>query len=224
MTDAEHYSLVILGAGGHAKVLIEALRAQGNSDALAALDNNQELWGRKVQGVPVLGGDDLLPGLVESGLGRFAIGLGGVKDNRPRKQLFERALDLGLEPVTVIHPSAIISPSAELGPGCQVLPGAVINADAKLGANVIINTRAVVEHDCRLGSHVHVASGAVLCSGCSLGEGVHIGAGAVVRQLLSIGEWCVVGAGAAVTKTVDKGKMVQGVPAKPARNSSVAQP
>jgi sugar O-acyltransferase (sialic acid O-acetyltransferase NeuD family) len=215
MTTAEANSLVILGAGGHAKVLIEALRAQGNSDALAALDNNQELWGRKVLGVPVLGGDDLLPGLMENGLRRFVIGLGGVRNNQPRKALFDQALRLGLEPVMVIHPSAIISPSAELGPGCQVLPGAVINADAILGANVVINTRVVVEHDCHLSLHVHVASGAVLCSGCSLGEGVHVGAGAVVRQLLSIGEWSVVGAGAVVVKTIEAKSLVGGIPAMP---------
>lgn len=215
MTAAKEYSLVILGAGGHAKVLIEALQAQGNSDSLAALDNNQELWGRKVLGVPVLGGDESLPGLVASGLRRFVIGLGGVKDNQPRKALYERALGLGLEPVTVIHPSAVISPSAELGPGCQVLPGAVINADAILGVNVVVNTRAVVEHDCRLGPYVHVASGAVLCSGCSVAEGVHVGAGAVVRQLLSIGEWSVIGAGAVVVKTIEAKSLVGGIPARP---------
>jgi sugar O-acyltransferase (sialic acid O-acetyltransferase NeuD family) len=215
MTAAEGYSLVILGAGGHAKVLVEALRAQGNSDSLAALDNNQELWGRKVLGVPVLGGDELLPGLVKNGLLRFIIGLGGVRNNQPRKDLYEKALEIGLEPVTVIHPSAIISPCAELGPGCQVLPGAIINADATLGTNVIVNTRAVVEHDCHLGSHVHVASGAVLCSGCSLAEGVHVGAGAVIRQLLSIGKWSVIGAGAVVVKTIKAKSLVGGIPARP---------
>jgi len=216
MTFAEEYSLVILGAGGHAKVLIEALRSQGNDDSIVALDNNAELWGHKVQGVPVLGGDDLLPRLVKNGLRRFVNGLGGVRDNRPRKELFEQALALGLEPISVIHPSAIISSSAELGPGCQVLAGAVINASAVLGSNVIVNTRAVVEHDCRLGSHVHVASGAVLCSGCTLGEGVHVGASAVVRQILEIGEWAVLGAGTVVISNVDNEALVRGIPAKPA--------
>lgn len=215
MNGSEKYSLIILGAGGHAKILIEALRAQGNRDSLAALDSNQEIWGRKLLGVPVLGGDDLLSNLVMDGLQRFVVGLGGVRNNQPRKELYQKARSLGLGPVTVIHPSAVISPSAELGPGCQVLPGAVINAEATLGTNVIVNTRAVVEHDCRLGSHVHVASGAVICSGCTLGEGVHVGASAVVRQLISIGKWSTVGAGAAVVKTIKANSKVVGIPARP---------
>lgn len=211
----ETYACVILGAGGHARVLIEALRAQGEEGPIAALDIDQEIWGATILGVPVLGGDHLLPELKAAGAGRFAVGLGAVKNNMPRRGLFLQALALGLEPVTVIHPAAWVSPSAELAPGCQIMAGAIVHASARLGSNVVVNTRAVVEHDCIVGEHAHVASGAVVCSGCKLGEGVHIGAGAVVRQVLSIGNWAVVGAGAAVVKDVSDETVVVGVPARP---------
>lgn len=203
-----------LGAGGHAKVMIEALRLSGGHQIVGLLDPRQELWHANVLDVPVLGDDSLLPELLQQGLSLAFIGLGGTGDNGPRRRLYEHALAQGFRAVQVIDPRAVISPSALLGDGLTVMAGAVINAEARLGVNVIVNTGSIVEHDCVIGNHVHVATGAKLGSTVRVGEGAHIGLGASVRQGIYIGEGAIVGAGAAVVKDVEPMTVVVGVPAR----------
>ena len=206
---------VVLGGGGHASVVVDALLASGALDACAVLDSDSRRWGTELFGVPVRGGDELLPELVRQGVTGFVVGVGGVGDNRPRKRLFELGLAHGLQPVTVQHPSAICSTRAKVGVGTVLLAGSVVNAGAVLGVNVILNTGAIVEHDCVIGDHVHLATGAKLASTVRIGELAHIGAGATVRQCLSIGEGAVVGAGAVVVDEVAPWTVVAGVPARP---------
>jgi len=207
--------VVGLGASGHARVVLEALQFNESVRVVGLLDPNPQLHGSTVLGVPVLGGDELLPALREDGISCFFVGLGSVGDCRPRMRLFELALKHGLNPVEVIHPRATVSPSAKLGKGVTILAGAVVNACAELGRNVILNTGAIVEHDCIVGDHVHIATGAELASTVRVGSGVHVGAGATVRQCIQIGDWATVGAGAVVVKDVPPHATVVGVPARP---------
>ena len=205
---------VILGGGGHASVLLDALLLAGTATPVAVLDTNPERHGRTVLGVPVIGDDRRLAALAADGVTHFVVGVGGVRDNQPRRRLFERACASGLRPLTVVHPRAVVSAWAEVGGGSALMPGAIVNAGARLGVNVIVNSGAVVEHDCRVGNHVHVATGARLCSTVQVGDGAHVGAGAVVRQLLTIGRAAVVGAGAVVVEDVADEAVVVGVPAR----------
>lgn len=210
-------SCVILGGGGHARVLIDSLQRLDTVQLRGILDPNRELWGTECQGVPILGADDMLAELVAGGVTSFTVGLGGAGDNQPRQRLFALGVAHGLAPLTVIHPSATCSGWATVGPGSQLLPGSIVNAGAVLGVNVIVNTGAIVEHDCRLGDHVHVATGARLSGTVRLGDRAHVGAGAVIRQSISVGEDAVVGAGAVVVKDVGRGGVVVGNPARPLR-------
>lgn len=203
---------VVLGGGGHAKVVIEAM-AGGREFAPAAVTDPRRKG--KVLGVPIAGGDDRLPALKRRGIGCFIVGVGGAADNRVRAAVYARGLEAGLRPALVIHTSAVVARSAELGPGTVVLPRGVVNPEAKLGKNVIVNTAAVVEHDAQVGDHAHVAPGAVVCGGAVLAEGVFVGAGAVVREGVRIGAWAVVAAGAVVVGDVRAGARVMGVPARP---------
>ena len=209
--------VVGLGAGGHAKVVIEILRSHRSYEVIGLLDPKPELQGKSVLDVPVLGDDDLLPALKSDGICHFFVGLGSIGDTGPRQRLFELGLQHGMKPVDAVHPQAVISPSAVLGEGVTVMAGAVINACANLGVNVIVNTGAVVEHDCVIGDHVHIATGAQLASTVQVGTGAHIGAGATVRQCISIGEGAIVGAGAVIVKDVPPHAVVVGVPARPLR-------
>ena len=208
-------SCVILGGGGHARVLVDCLQRADAVELRGILDPNRELWGADCQGVPILGADDTLAELVARGVTMFTVGVGGVGNNQPRQRLFALGLAHGLQPLTVIHPSATCSGWATVGQGSQLLPGSIVNAGAVLGVNVIVNTGAIVEHDCRLGDHVHLATGARLSGTVRIGDRAHIGAGAVIRQSIDVGEDAVVGAGAVVVKDVARGDVVAGNPARP---------
>jgi UDP-perosamine 4-acetyltransferase len=195
--------------------LIEILRQDPEIEPAGLLDRDPRLHGAEVSGVKVLGDDSLLPGLVAGGIRHFFVGLGGTGDNRPRQKLYEYGTRTGCSPVSIIHRAAVISPSAGIGDGAEVLAGVIVNANARIGRNVILNTGAIVEHDCVIGDHVHVATGARLASGVRVGNGAHIGAGSTIRQCIEIGEYSIVGAGAVVVADVAAGSVVTGVPARP---------
>jgi UDP-perosamine 4-acetyltransferase len=208
------YKCIILGGGGHAKVLIDAIQADGKVEVIAILDHDPALAGKNILGVPVRGSDEMileLAGEADS----FIVGIGSVGNPSARMKLFENALAAGLRPLTVIHPKAVVSPHAKIGAGCMLYAGSIVNPDASIGRNVIINTGAIIEHDCIIGDHVHVATGARLAGTVKVGMGAHIGAGAVIRQKGEVGEFAVVGAGAVVVKPVRPGEIVVGNPARP---------
>jgi len=211
--------VVGLGAGGHAKVVIEIIRLMDKYDIVALLDPEPDLHGKKLFEIPVLGDDSKLNELQDSGVNHFFIGLGSVGDSSTRKRLFAQATAAGMQPVNAIHPGSQISVSAQIGEGATIMANVVINASAVIGINNIINTGAIVEHDCILGDHVHLATGAKLASAVTVGTGTHIGAGATVRQLINIGEEATIGAGAMVVKDVPAGLTVVGNPAAPIKRS-----
>ena len=214
VSSSEPVRVVGLGAGGHAAVVIEAMHACGTFEIVGMTDPRTELWGSTVHGVPVLGGDDELAHQYHQGVSHAFIGLGGASDTSARRRLFELARGQGFELVTIVHPTALLSPSARAGSGAVLLAHAVVNANAVLGDNVLVNTGAIVEHDCEIGSHAHIAVGARLASSVRVGDGAHIGAGATVLEGRSIGARAVVGAGAVVTRDVDPATVVAGVPAR----------
>src|SRR5439155_15237390 len=164
-----------IGAGGHAKVLLEALQLRGEVEVVGLLDSDHRLHGTTILGVRVLGGDEMLDKIHRDGVDHAFIGLGGTGDNEPRKRVFEVARKSGFQLLNVIHPSAVLSPNASLGVGSSLCPASVVGAGAKIGDDVIVNSGAVVEHDCVVGDHAHIASGAVLAGGVIVGEGAHVG-------------------------------------------------
>jgi sugar O-acyltransferase (sialic acid O-acetyltransferase NeuD family) len=206
---------IIFGGGGHAKVVIDCLKAGGSGVSSAILDQNRSLWGQQVMGVPVLGDESLLEQLVSKGARFFVVAIGSVGDSRIRRQIFEKGLAHNLEPFTIIHPASICSVRATIGPGTQLMPGSIVNVGAEIGKNVIVNTGVIIEHDCRVGDHVHMATGAVLAGGVTVGHDAHIGCGATVRESIMIGDRAIVGAGSLVIKDVPADAVVTGVPAKP---------
>lgn len=208
---------VVVGAGGHARVLIDALHDMPGVEVRGLIAADEGSWGTSISGIAVLGGDILLAEMTRLGVDSFVIGVGGIGDNRPRQRLFDLAVSHGLRPLTVRHTAAIVSRAARIGDGSQLLPGCMVNAGAEVGRNVIVNTGAILEHDCRVGDHAHVATGAVLAGMVTVGQRTHIGAGATIRQAISIGDDVVVGAGAVVVKDVPSGVTVIGVPARPVR-------
>lgn len=215
--------VVGLGAGGHARVVIDALRLSGGAQLVGLLDPRPELAGTELDGVRILGDDALLDELRHDGVTHAFIGLGGTRDLTARKRLFELAARAGYEFVPVIHPSAVVAVSADLGRATVVLANAVVNPGARLGDNVIVNTGAIVEHDCLIGSHSHIATGARLAGAVEVGEAAHLGIGCSVRQSVRIGSGAIVGAGAVVIQDVPERTVVIGVPARAMRGTASAR-
>jgi acetyltransferase EpsM len=200
--------LLLWGAGGHAKVVLDiALATQAFTD-IGFLDDagKKGAWFR---GYPILGGLECLPSL--AGPPYFLIAIG---DNRIRASRYAAAAGAGLTAATLVHPSAIVSPSATMGEGTVVMPRAVVNADARVGRNCIVNTGAIVEHDCVIGDHVHISPGAVLGGSVRVGDFTLVGTGAHALPGAVIEEGAVVGAGAVVLDRVPAYATAVGVPAK----------
>ncbi len=206
---------VILGGGGHARVLVDSLRSMLLPLTLVVLDANRSLWGCSLLDVPILGDQSLLADLAERGAKYFVVGVGSIGNTGPRKRLFQMGLDHYLGPLTVIHSSAVVSPWAKVGGGSLLFPRSVVNPGARVGRNVIVNSGAIVEHDCVLEDHVHVATGAILAGTVTVGESAHIGCGAVVKEGITVGPAAIVGAGAVIIRDVGQGEVVAGVPARP---------
>ena len=203
-----------LGAGGHAKVMIEILQQQPEYELVGLLDPSPDLLGQRLLGVPIVGNDDDLPTLIDEGVTHFFVGLGGTGNVLPRKRLYEMGCANGLAPANAIHPKAILSSYATYGAGLVLCAGAIVGADVRLGNDVMVNTGAIVEHDCQVGDHVHIATGSQLASTVVVASEAHIGAGATVRQCIQIGQRAIVGAGSVVVKDVLPETVVVGVPAR----------
>lgn len=195
--------LLVVGAGGHAKVVIDAARAAWVE--IAAVVAEPVVPGAEILGHEVLSMD------ANVDADGFIIAIG---DNEARADLYARYLAKDLKPISVIHPSAVIADGVLVGEGSFVAAGVVVNVETQIGANAILNTGCVVDHDCKVGDHAHVGPNSNLCGGVSVGTGALVGAGSATTPLRVIGEWATVGAGAAVISDVPAGEVHAGVPAR----------
>lgn len=206
--------IVGLGAGTHAKSVLEAIRSGDRFEVAALLDDDESRIGGDVLGFPISGAAEL-ERYRGDGVADAFVGVAGIADSSGRRAVFERLVAAGFELPPIVHAAAIVSPWAELCPGAQVLAGAIVNAGARIGDGAIVNTGAIVEHDCHVGAHAHVAPGARLAGLVSVGVGAHVGIGAVLIEAVQIGEGALVGAGAVVLRDVPADTRVVGVPARP---------
>lgn len=195
--------LVIIGAGGHGRVIADIAAKNGYTD-ISFVDDNAL---GECMGIPIVGKSSDIERL-NDGITDFVIGIG---NNAIRKAVAEKHK---VNWVTLIHPSARIAASVSLGEGCVVMAGAIVNPCAAIGKHAIVNSGAIVEHDCHLGDFVHVSPGATVCGSVELGESTWICAGACVINNVSICADSVVGAGAVVTETIKEKGTYVGVPAR----------
>ena len=195
--------LVVIGAGGHAKVVVDTCWAAGWT-VLGTADRDPC---RTVFGLPHLGSPEGL----QVGPGVKAVI--AVGSNAARREISQR-LDGHFRWTSVVHPEATVSPRAQVEEGAVVFAGAVVQADTVVGRHAILNTGCRADHDNGIGAFCHVAPGAVLAGAVTLGEGVFVGAGAIVTPNRTLGEWCTVGAGGVVVRDTRPGLTYVGVPAR----------
>jgi UDP-perosamine 4-acetyltransferase len=214
MRSRERVPIIGLGAGSHAKSVLDAVQSTDKFEATALIDDDPDRAGGDILGVPVFGEAEALARFRSEGIRHAFVGVGGTLDSVPRQRVFERLREAEFELPAIVHREAIVSPWARIGIGAQILAGAVVNADAEIGDGVIVNTGAIVEHDCRIGAHAHIAPGARLAGLVTVGSGAHVGIGAVVIERISIGAGALVAAGAVVVSEVSERVRVAGVPAR----------
>jgi UDP-perosamine 4-acetyltransferase len=205
------HRLVLLGAGGHAKVLLSLVRATGYEVAGLCDPALVAKGVREWQGLPVLGDDGALDQL-DSQLYSLVNGIGQLPGKNERRRLFELWHGKGFRFPTLIHPFSWVAEGVDMGAGVQVMAGAVIQPGCTIGDNSTINTGARLDHDCCLGAHVHVAPGATLCGQVTVADQAFIGAGATLAQCLEVGAGATVGAGVTCVRSVAPGDVLIGSP------------
>jgi sugar O-acyltransferase (sialic acid O-acetyltransferase NeuD family) len=202
--------IIVFGAGGHAKVLLEAIRLASPGAETAIIDDSGSASSAGLLGLPISGDRAWLGG----NWPEAAVAL-GIGHNEARAAIADWLRSQGRSLATVIHPSATVSPSASIGSGAFLAAGAVVNAEARIGEGVILNTLASVDHDCDIGAFAHIAPGSRLCGGVRIGARTLIGAASVVIPKVSVGADAVVGAGSVVVKDVPAEARIAGSPARP---------
>lgn len=201
--------VIIIGNGGHARVLVDILLLQ-KREIIGYTAPDEE---NNPYSITYLGGDEEIlkydPQEIE-----LVNALGSISDTKPRANIFNFFKPKGFRFSTTIHPSAVISETATLGEGVQIMAGAVIQPFVNIADNTIVNTSTCIDHDCFIDKHCHIAPGCVLSGGIKIGEGTHIGTGAKIIQNISIGKNVLVGAGSLVLRDIGDNKKVYGNPAK----------
>lgn len=208
--------VVIIGAGGHARVLISLLKQLGRP-IVGLLDGDEAKvalpW--SIDGIAVTGSIESVTQHQADAV-ELVHAIGSIRKPTGRRWMYRYLKDKGYTFATLIHPSAFVAPEAELHEGVQIMAGAVIQPGARLQENVLVNTNASVDHDTIVAAHCHIAPNAAICGGCTIGECCHIGAGATLLSDLEIGSEVTIAAGATVIHDIPHGQTVMGTPAKPA--------
>ena len=198
--------LVIIGAGGHGRVIADIAQKSGVYKTISFLDDSDA---KETMDFPIIGRSSDVEKYVNTADVFVAIG-----NNAVRGGFIERLLAMSANVPMLIHPSAVIGAGVEIGAGTAIMAGAVINPCSKLGKGVILNTCSSIDHDCAIGDYVHIAVGAHLAGAVSVGKKTWIGAGAIVSNNVDICSNCMIGAGAVVIKDITESGTYIGVPAK----------
>lgn len=203
--------IIVIGGGGHAKVVISVLKKLDQYDIVGYIDiENKD----KIIGVPYLGNDNVLNDLFNSGIVNAALGIGQIKSTVLRKKIVNLATNIGFKFPSIISPDCVINESVDIGIGTIIMDGVIIQPGTKIGDFTILNTKSSIDHDCEIGNFVHIAPGVVISGGVKIGNDVLIGTGVSVINNIEIGGNSIISAGSSVLKTISRPGIYRGIPAK----------
>lgn len=214
--------ILLLGAGGHCRSVVDSLLSMSCFDEIGLIDNNVNILTEKeecdpqdiLKECPLIGGDEDLERLFLKGYTNAFITVGSIGNVTVRRKLYDRLKQIGFHIPNIIDKSSQVSRYAILGEGIYVGKNSVINAGAKIGSCSIINTASVIEHQCEIGEFAHIAPGSVLCGDVKIGANSHIGAGSVLKQGVHIGNGAMIGMGSVVLKDIRDYVTAYGNPCK----------
>ena len=206
-------SIVLVGGGGHCKVVLDVIKENNYYDEICISDLKENI-GKEILDIRIEYTDDQLENLFKRGISFAFVSMGKVNINDQRMKLYKKIKNIGFNIPPIISTSSIVSIYTEINEGTFIGKNAVINPEVKIGKNCIINTGAIVEHDCIIGDNVHIGPGAVLSGGVTVGENSFIGTGAMITQYLKIASNTLIGAGAVVIKDINEPGVYVGNPAK----------
>lgn len=199
--EADPFAILVFGAGGHGKTVIEMIQAAGDFRIHGVIDDDPQVTGQ-VAGIPVLGGADKLPGLWSAGIRLAANAVGGIGDVEVRVRVFEKLAQAGFGFPALIHPRSFIEKSAQVADGSQIMPLAYVGSEAKIGFGCIVNTGSIISHDCVIGENTNIAPGAILAGEVKVGPRVLVGMGVTVNLRVEIGEGARLGNGSTIKGNV----------------------
>ena len=205
--------IVLVGAGGHCKVIIDIIKSVGEYDIIGVTDTT--FRGQKlVLDIPIIGDDSILKKLYNDGVKNAFVCIGALQNIRLRDKIYNKLKDIGFNIPVLIHKDAIVSSYATIAFGTCVMPGAIINPGVSIDENCIINTGVVIEHDCKIQRNTHISPKACIAGGVKVGHDTHVGMGSCIIQALHIGNNVIIGAGAVVINNVVDNVVTVGVPSK----------
>ena len=209
-------NMIIVGAGGHGRVVLDILRQANENKPVGFLDNNTELHGRRIDGLPVLGSIEELPELRKRGITGATIAIG---DNGTRRAVGDTIEQNEFKLISAIHPSAQLATTVSLGKGVVIAAGSLVCAHCQIGDYTILNTGCIVDHESMIGTAAHICPGVRLAGHVTVEAGAHVGIGATVTQNIRVGFESIIGAGAVVIRDVAPMTTVVGVPARAIKNA-----
>jgi len=205
--------IVLVGAGGHCKVIIDIIKSVGKYDIIGVTD---KAYGEQkcVLDIPIIGDDSTLQKLYDNGVKNAFVCVGALQNMIVRDKIYNKLKVIGFNIPVLIHKEAIVSHYARVAAGTCVMPGAIINPGAVIDENCIVNTGAVIEHDCSVQRNTHISPKACIAGGVSVGSATHVGMGSTIIQSVHIGNNVIIGAGAVVIEDIVDNVVVVGIPSK----------
>lgn len=205
--------LLLLGAGGHCKSIIDTLLRSTEYSEIGIIEKKGNLT-QSVLGIPVIGFDEDMQDLYGRGFTHAFVSLGSIGDTGARRRLASLISSIGFSVPNIIDESAHVSTNCKLGEGIYIGRNTVVNAGVSIGDHSIINTSSTIEHDCIIGEFVHVSTGSVLCGSVTVGNNTHVGANSVIRQQLKIGSNVMLGIGSVLMQNIPDQSIAYGNPCK----------